>query len=101
MTFSFSAINISKETDLLSSGKGVSDEQVSVQVKVLPFTIGHLDWNLACVSSVPEVGCLNPDSLGTISILESYQTNNSLGALSSVSLRKIGVGMARKLKPDP
>lgn len=85
MNFSFSAINISKETDLSSSGKGVSDEQVSLQVNVLPFTISHLDCNLAWVTHVNEIGHRNPDSLGTVSLLESHQTNNPLGTLSSIS----------------
>lgn len=84
MTFSFSAINISKETDLPSSGKGVSGE-VSLRVQVLPSTVRLLDCDLAWVTRVHEVGRLNPDSLGTISLLESHQTNNPLGALSSVS----------------
>lgn len=38
MTFSFSAINISEETDLSSSGSGVPAEQMSPQVNVLSFT---------------------------------------------------------------
>lgn len=85
MTFSFSAINISKETDLSSSGKGVSDEQMSPQVNVLSFTASHLDCNLTWVTRVHEIGHLNPYSLGTVSLLESHQTKNPLWILSSVS----------------
>lgn len=36
MAFSFSSINISKETELTCSGKGVPDEQVSLHNRELP-----------------------------------------------------------------
>ena len=85
MTFTFSAINISKETDLLSSEKGVSDEQVSVQANVLSFITDPLDCNLAWVTRVQKIGTLHPHSLGTVPLLESRQTNGPLGTLSSVS----------------
>lgn len=96
MTFSFRAINISKETALSSSGKGVSAEQMSPQVNVLSFTTSHLVRHLAWVTCVHKMGHLTPASLGTVSLLESHQTNNPLGTLSSVSHRVMEVEVARK-----
>lgn len=85
MTFTLSAINISKETDLLSSEKGVSDEQVSVQANVLSVITDPLDCDLAWVIRVQKIGPLHPHSLGTIPLLESHQTNSPFRTLSSVS----------------
>lgn len=85
MTFSFRAINIAKETALSSSGKGVLAEQMSPQVNVLSYTTSHLDRHLAWVTHVHQMSHLTPDSLGTVSLLESHQTNSLLGTLSSVS----------------
>lgn len=78
MTFSFRAINISKETALSSSGKGVSAEQMSPQVNVLSFTTSHLVRHLAWVTRVHKIGHLTPVSLGSVSLLESHRTNNPL-----------------------
>lgn len=85
MAFTFSAINISKETDLLSSEKGVSDEQGSVQANALSFITDPLDCNLAWVIRVQKVGPLHPHSLGAIPLLESRQISSPFRALSSVS----------------